>query len=292
MSFEGFSTQTVATPQADIRVRVGGAGPPLLLLHGYPETHYMWHAVAPALADAFTVVCADLRGYGDSSKPEPAADGRTYAKREMAADQVAVMRALGFDRFGVAGHDRGGRVAHRMALDHPEAVARVAVLDIVPTRTVFATVDQALATAYYHWFFLIQPGGLPERMIGADPDAYLTHTLRSWAAPGFAFDPVARAEYARCFADPRTIAASCADYRAAATCDLADDAGDAGPLTQPLLALWGARGAMHRIYDVAATWVALAPQTTGRALDCGHFLPEERPAETAAALAEFFGAVG
>jgi haloacetate dehalogenase len=291
--FEGFSDERIdAGGGVHIRTRVAGEGPPVLLLHGYPQTHACWHRVAPRLVAAgFRVVATDLRGYGDSSKPAAGPDHATYAKRAMAADQVAVMRALGHDRFAVAGHDRGGRVTHRMALDHPEAVARAAVLDIAPTATMYGRTDMAFATAYYHWFFLIQPAPLPERMIGADPEFYLRTKLSAWSqGTGGFFAPEAVAEYVRCFSDPAAIAASCEDYRAAASIDLADDAADAGRrVTAPLLVLWGARGVVGRSYDVLATWREKAADVRGRALPTGHYLPEEAPVETADALAAFFG---
>lgn len=281
----GFTRSTVAVTGTDIAVAVAGTGPPLLLLHGFPQTMAMWHEVAPVLAEHFTVVCADLRGYGASGRPESGDDHAGYSKRAMAQDQVEVMSALGFDRFAVAGHDRGGRVVRRMCLDHPDRVSAAAVLDIVPTATVFATTDQALATAYYHWFFLIQPGGLPERMIGADPRWWLRETLRRWAAPGFAFDPAALAAYEQAFDDPATIHAQCEDYRAAATIDLAHDAADAGSrIGCPLLVLWGRHGAMERIYDVLGTWTDQGVDVRGRALDSGHFLAEEAPGQTAREL--------
>jgi haloacetate dehalogenase len=267
-----------------------GEGPPLLLLHGYPQTRACWAAVAPPLAEHFTVVAADLRGYGDSDKPAGGPDHAAYSKRAMAADMVGLMAELGFDRFDVAGHDRGGRVAHRMALDHPEAVRRAAVLDIVPTRTLFATTDQAFATAYYHWFFLIQPDGLPETMIGRDPEWFLRETVRRWTGRGRQVPERAIAEYVRCFSDPAAVHASCEDYRAAASIDLEHDAADGDRrLTCPLLVLWGEQGAMHRLNDVLATWRALAADVRGRHLPCGHFLPEECPEETAAELIAFFG---
>ena len=281
----GFTRSTIAVTGTDIAVAVAGTGPPLLLLHGFPQTMAMWHRVAPVLAEHFTVVCADLRGYGASGRPDAGDDHAGYSKRAMAQDQVEVMSALGFDRFAVAGHDRGGRVVRRMCLDHPDRVSAAAVLDIVPTATVFATTDQALATAYYHWFFLIQPGGLPERMIGADPRWWLRETLRRWAAPGFAFDPAALADYEQAFDDPATIHAQCEDYRAAATIDLAHDAADAGSrIGCPLLVLWGRHGAMERIYDVLGTWVDQGVDVRGRALDSGHFLAEEAPGQTAREL--------
>lgn len=274
----GFERSTIAVTGTHIAVAVAGSGPPLLLLHGFPQTMAMWHAVAPLLAERFTVVCADLRGYGASGRPDSGDDHAGYSKRAMARDQVEVMKALGFDRFAVAGHDRGGRVTRRMCLDHPDRITKAAVLDIVPTATVFATTDQALATAYYHWFFLIQPDGLPERMIGADARWWLGETLRRWAAPGFVFHPDALAEYEAAFDDPATIHAQCEDYRAAASIDLEHDAADAGArIACPLLVLWGEKGAMHRIYDVRGTWADQGVDVRGRAIDSGHFLAEEAP---------------
>jgi haloacetate dehalogenase len=287
--FDGFEVRDIATRGTSIHARIGGSGPPLLLLHGYPQTHAMWHRVAPVLAERCTVVSADLRGYGDSSKPTSDPEHAVYSKRASADDMVEVMAALGFARFMVAGHDRGGRVAHRLALDHPERVERMAVLDIVPTRTVFRATDQAIATGYYHWFFLIQPYDLPERLIGADPVYYLRRKLGAWAALDN-FAPEALAEYERCFSDPATIHASCEDYRAAASIDLAHDEADLDHRIRcPLLVLWGGRGLMERHFDVLATWrEKAAGPLTGRALDCGHFLAEERPEETASELLAFF----
>jgi haloacetate dehalogenase len=289
---DGFSDRRIeVTDDVSIRARVGGAGPPVLLLHGYPQTHACWHAVAPRLVAAgFTVVLADLRGYGDSSKPAGGPDHAAYAKRAMAADQVTVMRRLGFGRFCLAGHDRGGRVAHRLALDHPGAVARLALLDIAPTATMYALTDRAFATGYYHWFFLIQPAPLPERLIGADPEFYLRTKLNAWSqGQDSFFAPRAVAEYLRCFADPATIAATCEDYRAAAGIDLEHDAADADRrIAAPLLALWGERGLVGRLYDVLETWRAKALDVRGHALPTGHYLPEEAPEATAEALAAFF----
>ena len=280
--FDGFSLSTVDLGAVQIRVRIGGSGPPLLLLHGHPQTHVMWHRVAPALAQKFAVIAPDLRGYGDSSKPASTPDHAPYAKRAMAADQVALMRHFGFERFAVAGHDRGGRVAYRLALDHPEIVERLAVLDILPTGEHFWRTDQAFAQSYFHWFFLAQPFDLPERLIGADPDAFY---LRRGTHQ---FSPEALAEYRRAFRDPATIHAMCEDYRAAATLDLAADAADRGlrRIQCPVLALWGAEGFVGKHYDVLAVWRDWTDDVRGRGLPCGHYLAEEAPEET---LAEFLG---
>lgn len=286
--FAGFERTRIETRGAAINAAYGGEGPPVLLLHGYPQTHAMWHLVAPRLAERFTVVATDLRGYGDSSKPLGGEDYAGYSKRVMASDQVEAMEALGFDRFAVVGHDRGGRVGHRMALDHPDRVSKLAVLDIIPTREVFATVDKDLATAYYHWFFLIQPHDLPEKLIGCDPGYYLRKKLGGWGTDLKVFAPEALAEYERCFRDPETIHASCEDYRAAATIDLAHDEADLDRKVQcPLLALWGGNGAMEKLYDVLGVWRQYAKDVRGRPLDAGHFLAEERPEETAEELVSF-----
>ncbi|MCA1731848.1 MAG: alpha/beta hydrolase [Actinobacteria bacterium] len=286
--FEGFERVRVETEEATINAVRVGEGPPVLLLHGYPQTLAMWHLVAPRLAESFTVVAADLRGYGDSSRPEGGEDHAGYSKRAMALDQVQLMQELGFDSFAVAGHDRGGRVAHRMALDHPKRVTRLGVLDIVPTRHVFETADKELATAYYHWFFLIQPYDLPERLIGADPDYFLGKKLGELGTGTEVFAAEAYAEYERCFRDPETIHASCEDYRAAATIDLDHDEADRDRKVEcPLLALWGERGVVERLYDVLEVWREYVTDVRGRALPCGHYLPEERPGETAEELVSF-----
>jgi haloacetate dehalogenase len=287
--FKVFDHKTVAVTGAEIDLVIGGSGPPLLLLHGYPQTKAMWHKIAPRLAEDFTVVAADLRGYGDSSKPVSDETHAAYSKRATAQDQVEVMAGLGFDRFNVAGHDRGGRVTHRMALDHASSVIRAAVLDIAPTYKVFATTDKAMATAYYHWFFLIQPRGLPEHLIGMDPEYYLRHKLGQWGRDATAFTDEAVAEYVRCFSDPATIHASCEDYRAAASIDLKHDEADMDTkVACPLLVLWGAKGFVAKAYDVLDVWRERAADVRGEALDCGHFLPEEKPDETEAALRGFF----
>lgn len=286
--FEEFTRSTIAVDGVAINVVYGGDGPPVLLLHGYPQSHAMWHRVAPALAEQFTVVAPDLRGYGDSAKPASGADHAAYAKRATAQDQVGVMAALGFERFAVVGHDRGARVAHRMTLDHPDRVSRLAVLDIVPTLKAFTEVDQAKATGYYHWFFLIQPYDLPERLIGSDPGFFLRWCLKSWGGGLDFFDPEALAHYERCFADPAAIHASCEDYRAAATIDLAHDRADLERrIDCPVLALWGSRGRIDAWFDVLETWRERAREVSGRALDAGHFLAEERPDEVAQDLLAF-----
>jgi len=287
--FPGFDARRIRTSGAEIHCVVGGSGPPLLLLHGYPQTRAIWHKIAPALAERFTVVCSDLRGYGDSSKPDGGANHAGYSKRAMAADQVELMRALGFARFRLVGHDRGGRVAHRLCLDHAQAVERVAVLDISPTAIMYARTDKAFATAYYHWFFLIQPFDLPERLIGADPVFYLRWKIGGWGTGLEHFDPRALAEYERCFSDPATIHATCEDYRAAASIDLEHDAADANARIEcPLLALWGAKGIVGRLFDPLEDWKRAARDVRGRALACGHYLAEEVPEETLAELRAFF----
>ena len=288
--FEGFEQFQVETSDAEINVVRGGQGPPVLLLHGYPQTHAMWHRVAPKLAEDFTVVAADLRGYGDSSKPFGSEDHATYSKRAMAADGVEVMQSLGLPSFAVVGHDRGGRVGHRMALDHPDRVTKLAVLDIVPTRHVYSTVSKDLATDYYHWFFFIQPYDLPETLIGADPGYYLRKKLGGWGTSLDTFAPRALAEYERCFRDPATVHASCEDYRAAASIDLVHDEADRDEgrkVECPLLALWGGRGVMERLYDVEDVWSGYASDVRGGPLDAGHYLAEERPEETASELTRF-----
>lgn len=284
---DGFTEQRIDAGEVRIAASIGGSGPPLLLLHGYPQHRAMWRHVAPELAERYTVVATDLRGYGQSSKPPGDPAHLTYSKRAMAADQVTVMRSLGFERFAVCGHDRGARVAHRMCLDHPAAVAAAAVLDIVPTLHLFETVDRAFASAYYHWFFLSQPADLPERLIGGAAADFLTMTLDRWSAPGFAFPPAVVADYVDAF-DAAGIHASCEDYRAAATIDLEHDAADLDRRIEcPLLVVWGEHGAMHRLYDVPATWRERARSITAHSVPCGHFVPEEAPRETLAALSAF-----
>jgi haloacetate dehalogenase len=286
--FPGFTAHDVPTSGTRIHCVIGGDGPPVLLLHGYPQTHAIWHRIAPSLATRYTVVCADLRGYGDSGKPPSDDSHAAYSKRAMAQDMVEVMQRFGFARFRLVGHDRGARVSHRLCRDHPAAVAQVALLDISPTATMYAQTDRAFATAYYHWFFLIQPFDLPERLIGADPVYYLRRKLGGWGTGLAHFDPPALAEYERCFGDPATIHASCEDYRAAASIDLEHDAVPE-PVTCPMLVLWGERGVVHRLFHPLEDWRAVATDVRGRALPCGHYLPEEAPDETLREITSFFG---
>jgi haloacetate dehalogenase len=279
--FPGFADRHVTTADGvDIHAKVGGRGPPLLLLHGHPQTLSIWHRVAPALADHFTVVAADLRGYGDSSRPPGGADHADYGKRAMAADMVRLMHALGADRFAVLAHDRGARVAHRLAIDHPAAVSRLVLLDIAPTLDMYALADDTFARAYWHWFFLIQPAPLPERLIEADPAAYVREVMGRRSAGLAPFDPRALAEYQRCLALPGSAHALCEDYRASAGIDLEHDRldRDAGRrLEAPLLLLWGADGVIQRCFDPLALWRRIATDVRGEALPCGHYIPEEAP---------------
>jgi haloacetate dehalogenase len=286
-----FEYRRVDVAGVTINCAVAGSGPPLLLLHGYPENHLMWRHVAPALAEDYTVVLADLRGYGDSGKPAPDAAGDVYSKRSMARDQLGLMRQLGFDRFQLVGHDRGARVSHRLALDHPEAVTRLAVLDIVPTRHVLNHVTRAMATAYFHWFFLPVGNGIPEHLIGADPGFWIRSIFRSLLGHGASIDAAVVVEdYIRCFSDPGTIAGSCADYRSAASIDLAhdDETFAAGQrLRCPVLVLWGAQAFVGREYEPLSVWREYATDVRGEALPTGHFLPEEAPDLVTAALRDF-----
>lgn len=289
--FEGFKLTEIQADGLSIRARIGGSGPPLLLLHGNPQTHVMWHKVAPALARRFTVVATDLTGYGMSSKPPSTTDHLPYSKRAMARTQLEVMRQLGFARFSVAGHDRGGRVGYRMALDHPDAVTKLAVLDIIPTGEAFARGGREFGLGYYHWFFLAQPAPLPERLIGADPDWFFRwHTTRG---PREVFAPETLQDYLACFRNPETIRAICEDYRAGAGIDCEYDAADKQSgrrIICPLLVLWGAHAKLEAWYDTLAVWREWASDVRGRALPCGHYLAEEASDETARELIDFFSA--
>jgi haloacetate dehalogenase len=287
--FPGFERRQVETSGATIDLVTGGSGPPLLLLHGYPQTHVMWRKVAPRLARDFTVVVPDLRGYGDSSKPPAGDNCVNYAKRALAQDQVETMTALGFERFAVAGHDRGARVTHRLLRDHGEKVTRAASLDIVPTLYRFETIDQKAATGSWHWFFLIQGRGLPEHMIGGDPEFFLRHMFGTLLRDQGAIEPAAFAEYLRCFKNPETIRATCDEYRAGASIDLDLDRADlARKVTVPMLILWAAHSGQGAGYDMLKVWRDHAEDVRGHAIDSGHFIPEEKPDEVYAALKGFF----
>lgn len=285
-SFTGFQLSQVNVGEASLRVRHGGSGPPLLLLHGYPETHMMWGKIAGELAQNFTVVAPDLRGYGRSSKPPSTADHEPYSKRAMARDNVSLMRQLGFDTFNVAGHDRGGRVAYRLALDHPAAVRRLAVLDIIPTSEVWARADARFAQGYWHWGFLSRPNPFPETFITKGPQSFF---FPPDAQRGSA--PDALADYIRSVKDPAVVHAMCEDYRAGSTFDRMCDEQDKAAgrrIACPIQVLWGAKGAVGAWYDVLAIWREWASDVRGQAIDCGHFIPEEKPAETLAAFRSFF----
>jgi haloacetate dehalogenase len=290
--FPGFQTRRVRTSGATIHLEWGGNGPPVLLLHGYPETHAMWHKIAPALSRDYTVVCADLRGYGDSSKPKGLPDHSNYSKRAMAQDMVEVMRALGHESFHVVGHDRGGRVGHRLARDHGRRVKSLTVLDISPTLKMYRSTTMQFAKAYYHWFFLIQEAPIPERMLEHQAPFYLFKRLGRGKAGLKFFSRDAMAEYMRAFMDPRTIHATCEDYRAAATIDLVHDQRDKAKIKMPLLALWGKQGVIAALFDCLADWREVASDVRGRALPCGHFIPEEKPKELIAELRRFLASAG
>jgi haloacetate dehalogenase len=285
-----FTRLSVDVEGVRINTLVAGDGPPVLLLHGYPQTHVIWHHVAPLLAARHTVVLTDLRGYGDSDKPESGDDHGGYAKRAMARDQLLVMRRLGFDRFAVVGHDRGGRVAHRLTLDNPDAISALAVLDIVPTRYAFEHANADFGRGYYHWFFLAAGNNIPEHLIGGDPEYWLRTRMSARHHGGTAFSAAAQAEYVRCFSDPAAIHASCEDYRAAASIDLVHDDKDAAAdrkVTCPVLAIWGEYSFVGRNYDVLSVWREYAANVRGQALRCDHYLPEEAPDETHTQLEAF-----
>ncbi len=290
LMFEGFEERRVEGDGASIYLRIGGVGPPLLLLHGYPQTHAIWHDVAARLAGRFTVVCPDMRGYGRSSKPANDPENHAYSKRAMAADMVRVMERLGHARFHLAGHDRGGRVAYRLALDSPASVDRLAVLDIVPTLEQFERLGRTGGLDAFHWYFLAQPPPWPETMIGRDPDWFLQALLRRWSGAA-CFADAAMADYLAAFRDPETIRATCDDYRAGASIDCDLDAADreAGRrIAAPLLALWGAAGRPHKRDSVLEIWRLWADRVEGEGLPCGHFLPEEMPEAVAQRLQAFF----
>jgi haloacetate dehalogenase len=284
--FPGFTTQKVQTSGATIHTLRGGSGPPLLLIHGYPQTHVEWHKIAPRLAEKFTVVMTDLRGYGDSSKPADGDNHAGYSKRAMAQDQIDVMRSLGFQKFAIVGHDRGARVTWRTAVEHPDAVTKAVVIDIVPLP--YSRVTREFATEYFHWFFLIQPAPFPETLIGNSAEFYLRSRFLRQNTASEVFTPEAVAEYLRCFKDPATIHATCEDYRAGATIDLDHAAQDgAKKVMCPLLVLWGERGTVGRLEPVMDIWREKAVNVTGKGLASGHFLPEEVPEETLSEILKF-----
>lgn len=277
--FEDFRREKIAIDDIEINLVVGGSGPPLLLLHGYPQTHIIWRMIAPRLAQSFTVIATDLRGYGDSSKPPGLSDHSNYSKRAMADDQVEVMRQLGFNTFLLCGHDRGGRVGHRLATDYPELVEKLVVLDIAPTKAMYEGTTMTFARAYYHWFFLIQGAPYPETLIGRAPEAFLHHHMTRFAGME-PFMPDAWPEYVRHFSDPATIHATCEDYRAAASIDLnhaATDIREGRKVTCPLLALWGGHGIVERCFNPIEEWKKVASSVKGKAMPCGHYIPEEAP---------------
>jgi haloacetate dehalogenase len=292
--FENFTRTEIKTSGARIVTVYGGNGPPLLLMHGNPFSHLSWHKFAPRLAEQFTVVATDLRGYGDSEKPPGGADHANYSFRAMAQDQIEVMAALGHDRFYAAGHDRGARVLHRMCLDHPSKVVRAAILDIIPQHHLLNNVTRAWGTFSWHWFFMIQPYDFPERLMSADPDYFIEKKLAKTAKGLSFFDPRALAEYKRYFRNPATVHAMCEDYRATHGVDLDMDTKDfaAGrKITCPVLLLWGATGGVGRNHDAEQIWRRYASDIRGaKALPCGHYLSEEAPEETYRELRDFFAA--
>jgi haloacetate dehalogenase len=291
MLFEGFADRDLETPRGTVHARVGGSGPPVLVLHGYPQTHLMWHAVAPRLAERFTVIAADLPGYGASFRPPVSDDHAAHSKRALAGDLIAAMGELGHGTFAVAGHDRGGRVAYRMALDHPEVVSALAVLDIVPTGEIWSRADDRFAMGYWHWPFLAQPAPLPERLILGDPDGFWIAAERMGIKADDRYPAEVVAAYRAQLTDPETVTAMCEDYRAGATIDRTFDDVDRGRHTIdcPVRVLWGAEGGLPRFYyDPLELWRPFAPHATGRAVEgAGHFIPEDAPDEVVAELSEF-----
>ena len=287
--FDSFDRRVIDVDGTDIACVVGGSGPPLLMLHGFPQTRAMWARVAPELARDFTVVCADLRGYGDSAKPRSLPDRSNYSFRAFAADQVGLMKRLGFERFHVVGHDRGGRTAHRMALDHPSAVRTLTVMDIVPTYAMFMDTNRKVAGAYWHWYFLALPEPFPERLIGADPDYFYETCLVGWGAMTLSdFDPEMLAEYRRAWADPAMIHGSCSDYRAAATIDLKHDTADIDRKVEcPTLVFYGASGVMAKLFDIPNEWRKRCRDVAEASLPGGHFFVDQYPDATAQTLYDF-----
>ena len=279
--FDDFKSAKLKSNKINIHYKIGGKGYPILMLHGYPQTHIMWRKVAPILSKDYTVICSDLRGYGDSDKPSSDVIHRNYSKKEMAKDQAELMELLGFKKYIVVGHDRGARVAHRMGLDYKDKIDKMVLMDIVPTNHVFDTANMTLATRYYHWFFLIQKHPFPEKLIGNDPEFYLRSKLFMWGLNEQYMSEDVINEYLRCFSNPDTIRASCEDYRAGATIDMEDHNNDYDKKIEcPLLILWGKKGTVEELYDPIEVWNKWAKNVQGYSLDCGHFIPEERPEET------------
>ncbi len=291
--FEGFARGRIHVGEIDIAHVIGGDGPPVLLLHGYPQTLAMWARIGPALAERFTVVAADLRGYGDTSKPVCLPDRSNYSFRAMATDQASLMRALGFESFHVIGHDRGGRVAHRLALDEPGRVLSLSVLDIVPTYAMLMETSRHVAAAYWHWYFLAQPEPFPETLIGRDPDYFFEHCLVGWGkVPLDAFDPMLLQAYRTAWRNPAFVHGSCSDYRATLTVDLAHDTADIGQkVTCPSLVFWGTKGLMHELFDMEGEWENRLMRPQFATLPGGHFFPDQFPEETAARLSTFLSGV-
>ena len=286
--FKNFKSIKIKTSEATINTKIGGSGPPVLLMHGYPQTHFMWHKIAPILSNKFTVVLTDLRGYGDSSKPKTDHTHIAYSKKKMALDQIEVMRELGFEKFYAVGHDRGARVLHRMLIDNKESIKKAIFMDIVPTLTMYNKTDKNFAYNYYHWFFLTQPYDFPEKLIGNNPEYYLRKKIKAWGKnknfiPKKVFD-----EYFRCFSNKDTIHASCEDYRASFSIDLKHDENDYGQKIKiPIFVLWGYDGFVGSNYDVISEWMEYADNVYGKGLPCGHYIPEESPEETIKCLFDF-----
>ena len=283
-----FNNKIISNGEVNLSVNITGQGEPLLLIHGYPETHLGWHRLVPELAKKYTVICPDLRGNGASDKPVGAEDHSTYSKRTMAADMIAIMDELEFDKFRVIGHDRGARVAHRLCLDQPERVSKAVLLDIIPTLTFYETVNKDVASVYFHWFFLIQKAPLPEKLIAGDPKQYLYWGLGGRIGGVEAVDPEVLAAFEENIQNPEVIHATCEDYRAAASIDLEHDRADSDKNIQcPLLVVWGALGPMGKLYDILATWQDKAKNVQGLGLECGHYPAQEKPEELLAALEKF-----
>ncbi len=289
--FPDFKHQLLDLGDVHINTCIAGNGPPLLLLHGHPQTHAIWHRVAPSLAQTHTVVMTDLRGYGDSSKPQGLVDHSNYAKRAMAKDQVMVMKLLGYEQFDVLAHDRGARVAHRLAIDHPDCVKRMMLLDIAPTLAMYRQTNEAFARAYWHWFFLIQPSPMPERLIESSPGDYIRDVMGNRSAGMAPFDPRAVAEYVRCLSRAGAAHGLCEDYRASASIDLVHDLESLNSglkIHHPLKVFWGLEGVIQKCFDPLREWQQVAHQVSGAALPCGHYIPEEAPHELLKECKTFF----